>query len=334
MSLIPFAYSKIHKKLVDVSEVPRGLSCNCICPSCGMRLQARQGEINEHHFSHYDKAEIACLYSYWVSIKDMAKQILGEIKHIKIQQRTSSNLQCIPYKIGSHLIEMFPSKKNKHHGFDLVLQTSIGQLNIYFLTPEENRHSQQYNGKYFAKRLLLEINLSNIPRESYISKKKQLEKFIVEDLKSKQLVYPSFSFFSNTLDNDDENEKIKNDMNTQDRRNSSTTEEIVKHLLLDIRSLTYRQKNTINKMKDFYTSCSQKHIEALFPFEYTICYEKDEFQYISYENQFYALADVDGLYVVYQFNKNFFVKLFSTRNHSMVCELLKKEHNEASLNFL
>lgn len=99
MSLIPFAYSKALKRLVDVAEVPRGLACCCICPSCGMRLQARQGEVNEHHFSHYDKAQSKCEYSYWVSIRDMAKQILKEVKYIKIRQYDSANLQFIPYKL-------------------------------------------------------------------------------------------------------------------------------------------------------------------------------------------------------------------------------------------
>ena len=54
MSLIPFAYSIPFKKLVDVSDVSNGLSCMCLCPSCNMKLLARKGEINEHHFSHFD----------------------------------------------------------------------------------------------------------------------------------------------------------------------------------------------------------------------------------------------------------------------------------------
>lgn len=63
-SNIPYAFSQSLNRLVGVDEVERGLDCNCICPSCGMRLEARQGEINIHHFSHHDKAEVDCQYSF------------------------------------------------------------------------------------------------------------------------------------------------------------------------------------------------------------------------------------------------------------------------------
>ena len=42
--------------LRDAYEVPNGLGCGCVCPVCGARLVARQGEIVAWHFAHiYDR---------------------------------------------------------------------------------------------------------------------------------------------------------------------------------------------------------------------------------------------------------------------------------------
>lgn len=328
MSLIPFAYSRTLKRLVDVTEVPRGLACCCICPSCSMRLQARQGEVYEHHFSHYDKAHSKCEYSYWVSIRDMAKQILKEVKYIKIRQYDSSNLQFIPYKLGSSLIKIFHTSKNNN--FDLVLHTSIGELNLYFLTPEINRLNNEYPKKDAFNKLVLGINLSGMIIGSTFSKKEQLKELLVKDLKSKRLMCSSFEFFNYKKDKAFE-ETDKKKINYPVHRNKQgaiTVEEIAKCLNLDSRSLTYRQRDVIKRMEAFYNVCSKKHFEVLFSQEYTVCYKEHEFEYISYENEFYALANVDGIYVVYRFD-NFFVKILSTRDYKNVYYLLKKEHNDA-----
>lgn len=36
--------------LVHVSEVVRGLACECTCFECGEIVLAKKGEIKEHHF--------------------------------------------------------------------------------------------------------------------------------------------------------------------------------------------------------------------------------------------------------------------------------------------
>ena len=39
-------------RLVDVSEVERGVACGCVCPGCFTPLVARQGRVNVWHFAH------------------------------------------------------------------------------------------------------------------------------------------------------------------------------------------------------------------------------------------------------------------------------------------
>ena len=78
---IPFGKSKIDGELVDVHDVPNGLACDCVCPSCETPLVAKnQGNDRVWHFSHaqkvvYDKTKSECEYSDYVSIALMTKQL-------------------------------------------------------------------------------------------------------------------------------------------------------------------------------------------------------------------------------------------------------------------
>lgn len=42
---------------MHISEVRRGLACDCKCLDCGHVLLARHGEVNEHCFAHHAHGE-------------------------------------------------------------------------------------------------------------------------------------------------------------------------------------------------------------------------------------------------------------------------------------
>ncbi|EHO5973683.1 hypothetical protein KLY11_003881 [Salmonella enterica] len=77
---IPFGLREVDLKYVDVADVPKGRKCGCICPSCKIPLIARQGRVNRWHFAHasrkIDDIERNCEYSFFVSVRAMAKQII------------------------------------------------------------------------------------------------------------------------------------------------------------------------------------------------------------------------------------------------------------------
>ncbi|MEH6519291.1 MAG: hypothetical protein V7742_21650 [Halioglobus sp.] len=80
---IPFALKR--DLLVGVEEVSSGLACDCVCPCCFGRLQAKKGDKNAHHFSHDPSAdERECRNAFETSIHLMAKQILLEEKRIRL----------------------------------------------------------------------------------------------------------------------------------------------------------------------------------------------------------------------------------------------------------
>jgi ssDNA-binding Zn-finger/Zn-ribbon topoisomerase 1 len=68
--------------LIHVSDVPKGLNCNCTCPACGGTLIARKGEKVIHHFAHYKAEE--CKYGYETSLHLAAKQMIADAKEFMI----------------------------------------------------------------------------------------------------------------------------------------------------------------------------------------------------------------------------------------------------------
>jgi len=81
LNLIPFGLIDVTNKFVDIYEVERGKSCNCICPSCRTPLIARHGDSNTWHFAHahkgvYKKTKKECEYSFYLSVRLMARQLI------------------------------------------------------------------------------------------------------------------------------------------------------------------------------------------------------------------------------------------------------------------
>ena len=79
---IPFAIREADRKIVSIEDVPRGLACECRCPSCDARLQARKGDFNEHHFAHHDSSAELCEFALETSIRLMLLETLGKIQSI------------------------------------------------------------------------------------------------------------------------------------------------------------------------------------------------------------------------------------------------------------
>lgn len=64
-------------RLVHVTEVGRGLACQCRCVGCGEALIARQGEKREHHFAHASH-KAPCESSYESLLHLYAKQLIAD----------------------------------------------------------------------------------------------------------------------------------------------------------------------------------------------------------------------------------------------------------------
>lgn len=68
-------------RYLNISEVPSGAACNCVCPICGKKLIAKKGKIRIHHFAHADDAEnsrIGHAGALQTQLHIMAKGIIAE----------------------------------------------------------------------------------------------------------------------------------------------------------------------------------------------------------------------------------------------------------------
>lgn len=63
-------------RIRSVDEVARGLGCECVCPTCGDKVIARQGEVREWHFAHVSVSD--CEHAAEGALHRAAKQLLVE----------------------------------------------------------------------------------------------------------------------------------------------------------------------------------------------------------------------------------------------------------------
>jgi len=116
-NLIPFGYNSADETFVDVENVPRGAKCGCICPACKTPLIARQGEEKEWHFAHasrkvYEKTQKECEFSFYLSVRMMARQIIGDELKIRLPEYKDSVSSYIP-ALGYPLHESFVVSESK-----------------------------------------------------------------------------------------------------------------------------------------------------------------------------------------------------------------------------
>lgn len=70
--------------IVGIDEVERGLACNCVCPCCNERLEARKGQKNIHHFAHSGNNEPS--FCSETALHLAAKEILKESREISLPE--------------------------------------------------------------------------------------------------------------------------------------------------------------------------------------------------------------------------------------------------------
>ena len=86
-TLVPFAIRVSDAEIIDVGEADRGQEFRC--PSCQMPLVAKRGPIKVWHFAHASRgsfraAQQQCLHSFFVSVRMMARQIVGREVLIRV----------------------------------------------------------------------------------------------------------------------------------------------------------------------------------------------------------------------------------------------------------
>lgn len=157
---IPFGLRIEDQAFFDVADVPKGRQCGCICPSCEMPLIARQGKANRWHFAHasrnVDEVDKECWYSFFVSVRQMAKQILEtripimlpgwyeRLTEFKGERVFRGNV------IITHASEIILDNVKKESFIEEVMVDILGEVNgypfvIYFTHPDRPLPSELYS---------------------------------------------------------------------------------------------------------------------------------------------------------------------------------------------
>ncbi len=173
-------------KLVEVSQVLKGLDCNCICPSCKSSLVARKGAKKVHHFAHYKKSD--CVGGVETALHLAAKEILEKNREIKIPAVTSSNVNTkrILYDEQTiHFEKVFLENRINDIIPDLIIEFQGKQLLIeiavtHFIDVAKLQKIKQLNIS------ALEINLSKINKQITFD---ALKKILIEEVTNKKWIY-------------------------------------------------------------------------------------------------------------------------------------------------
>lgn len=288
-NLVPFGYSTVYNKLVSVDEVPNMLKNSCICFSCKMHLITKKGETNVHHFAHKVKADIPCIYSPWVSIRDMAKQIIRENDYLKLNKFLLKSHQSLPYDSSFSYIEIKSCKEPQ--GCDFLLETSIGKIALYLSTPE---HDIPHHSELSFNVLHIAINLSPFENKSFSSSYGNLDNFIIYSNNSKII--------------------LSNEFKRLKRKNiNSALQSACEELDIPEECLDKDAYQIFEDIKPFYDRCNIKYRNLLSE-EYQKLELKGYLSYIAYKYKGYCTIHLNNVYTIYRFNKNTFIKVGQTND--------------------
>lgn len=179
-------YAMRDGKLLHISEVERGLKCNCICPGCSAPLIARKGKVMSNYFAHQNTE---CEYGAETMLHIMAKSILDKEKKVLFPDvniefgRSRKKLVS-----GPMLIEFDKVILEKRLGNvvpDVIIRTGERFVIIEILVTHKVDEEKLQKIKD-AKLSALEIGLSKLDREPSLE---SLRSILLDEIANKHWVY-------------------------------------------------------------------------------------------------------------------------------------------------
>jgi len=213
LNLIPFGFNPKEEVFHDVYDVPRGKKCGCICPSCKTPLIARHGDVKEWHFAHasrtvFKKTENECKFSFYVSVRMMARQIVGERLEMILPAyngcvseyvESYSESISVPFIVTEQQKIILSNVKVEQNlmGVPVDISGQVGTFSfiIYFTHPSRDIPETLYNPAD-TKCGVVSVSLGRISavfaesrRNNGVSYQDILRDFLVNDIESKKWVF-------------------------------------------------------------------------------------------------------------------------------------------------
>lgn len=107
---------RLDGSVAHISEVVRGLACECICPACGVPLVANKGSKKQHHFKHH--VGDGCGYGPETNAHNFAKRLLERDNWITLPERVAT--------VDGVTRVMRP--KERHEFDEVIVEPRLGQV--------------------------------------------------------------------------------------------------------------------------------------------------------------------------------------------------------------
>ena len=161
---------------VHIDEVKNGYECNCFCPNCHNRLNAKNnGEKKEHHFAHANGSD--CKKGHENTLQLLLKRTLEKNRKILLPQGN--------VKIGKSFVNDYREVDVKNA---VVVRNQIEPVYVSFETPEGESIAIYIvitNDEMFERRLICRDNLIEIDLRSYKDSELPVEETILKVITEK-----------------------------------------------------------------------------------------------------------------------------------------------------
>ncbi len=99
---IKIPYGVRNGEPIHVSDVERGLACDCVCLACKKQLVARKGEKKGHHFAHYKSPECSAeTVLHYYAKRLLERRIFNSIEKKEKLQIKWSCAECEGEHVGN-----------------------------------------------------------------------------------------------------------------------------------------------------------------------------------------------------------------------------------------
>jgi Competence protein CoiA-like family len=182
-------------ELVHISNVSKGLACQCKCANCGNLLVAKKGKIKIHHFAH--KANSECNGAAETTLHLLSKKIIGELDTIFIPPYHFSKSKQHRYGVEvSHsekianggeikIDDVVIEKSLRNFKPDILITSCQKQLIIEIaVTHKVNRAKLRHIRKYDSPAIEISLELLDA-----LLAPEQLKEKLKNDLKSKAWLF-------------------------------------------------------------------------------------------------------------------------------------------------
>lgn len=168
--------------ILHISEVPKGLACNCTCSKCGKVLKARKGSKNVWHFSHH--VDSICPGGGVSDIHRYAQELVIKSKYIYVHKIGQNGLDRINFQ-----------KVEQEVSIDMYRCDNVGitnNSNKYYIEFHYKNPCEQEKLTYYISNSLrsIEIHLDKILE---LENPEHIKDYILKDSRREWIYHPTIS---------------------------------------------------------------------------------------------------------------------------------------------